>query len=141
MVDSQASLATNGTLQSGLQLAIWTQLYGPMGGTGPNSWNVVNMSTTVQAAMNTNLSYLALASEFINTHSTALISSVYWIDPSNGKLQYQQLVAANPININSLPINQLYVSALRVLAIPEPEYLTLIGIGVIGFVIMRLKKK
>jgi hypothetical protein len=141
LIDSQASLATNRSLQSGLQLAIWTQLYGPMGGTGPNSWNVVNMSTTVQVAMNTNLSYLALASDFINTHSTALISSVYWIDPSNGILQYQQLVAANPINVNLLPINQLYVSALRVLAIPEPEYLTLIGIGVIGFVIMRLKKK
>jgi hypothetical protein len=141
LIDSQASLATNRSLQSGLQLAIWIQLYGPMGGTGPNSWNVVNMSTTVQAAMNTNLSYLALASDFINTHSTALISSVYWIDPSNGILQYQQLVAANPINVNLLPINQLYVSALRVLAIPEPEYLTLIGIGVIGFVIMRLKKK
>jgi hypothetical protein len=112
-----------------------------MGGTGANSWNVVNMSTTIQAAMNTDLSYLALASGFINTHSTALISSVYWIDPSNGIFQYQQLVAANPININSLPINQLSGSALRGLAIPEPEYLTLIGIGVIGFVITRLKKK
>ena len=141
LIDSQASLATNGNLQSGLQLAIWTQLYGPMGGTGPNSWNVVNMSTTIKAAMNADLSYLALASGFINTHSKALISSVYWIDPSNGKIQYQQLVGANPINVNSLPINQLSESASRGLAIPEPEVLTLVGIGVIGFLLTRLKKK
>ena len=141
LIDTQASLATNRNLQSGLQAAIWTQLYGPMGGSGPNSWNITGMSTAIQKAMADNLDYLALASGFINTHSTGLINSVSWINPSNGKVQYQQLVAGNPVNLSSIPINQLSASPFGGFAIPEPEFLVLLGIGIIGFVIARFIKK
>jgi len=139
LIDSQAGLAISGNLQSGLQAAIWTELYGPMGGSGPNSWNIVGMALPIQQAMLSDLAYLALASDFINTHSNALINSVYWIDPSNGTTQYQQQVGANAVNLSSMPSNQLSTLGFGSRAIAEPEVFLLLSIGLIGFVLYRYK--
>ena len=139
LIDTQASLAINGNLQSGLQAAIWTELYGPMGGSAPNSWNIVGMALPIQQAMTADLAYLALASNFVNTHSNALINSVYWIDPTNGSTQYQQQVGANAVNLSLLAINQLSTLRLGTSAIPEPEAIIMIALGIIGFVVSRCK--
>lgn len=111
LIDSLASSAVTGDQQSGLQVAIWTEIYGAMGGSGPNSWNIVGISSSIQAAMTADLAALASASDFINSHSTGLISSVYWIDPTNGTTQYQQQVGANPINLASIAPNPVQISS------------------------------
>ena len=139
LVDTQASLAINGNLQSGLQAAIWTELYGPMGGSGPNSWNILGIALPIYQAMTADLAYLALATDFINTHSTALVNSVYWIDPVNGSTQYQQQVGANAVNLSLLAINQLSTLRLGAGAIPEPEAILMIAFGIIGFGASRFK--
>jgi len=139
LVDTQASLAINGNLQSGLQAAIWTELYGPMGGSGPNSWNILGIALPIYQAMTADLAYLALATDFINTHSTALVNSVYWIDPVNGSTQYQQQVGANAVNLSLLAINQLSTLRLGTGAIPEPEAILMIAFGIIGFGVSRFK--
>lgn len=140
LINSHASLATNGDLQSGLQAAIWTEIYGTMGGSGPNSWNIVGISSSIQAAMTADLAGLASASDFINTHSTGLISSVYWIDPTNGTTQYQQEVGANPIDLGSIAPNQFQITSQSSSAIPEPTSIALLGIGIIGFAASHNKK-
>ena len=140
LIDTQASLAINGSLQSGLQAAIWTEIYGPMGRTGPNSWNIVGMTASIHNAMTADLAYLALADDFINAHSVALINSVYWIDPTNGALQYQQQVGANQISLSSMPLNPLSITDLGSFLIPEPAFITLLGIGIIGLLVSRYKK-